>query len=868
MDAGTGLQTGLATHPSGMVPLDPENRERLESAREAVSHRERVGEGLSAFLIRLRNEINDLDRHKRLNLFRTMIKAHQYMDGNFYGYVDENCEWQSRTKDPNEVWYSDNQVYAYWRTALMELSRSQTEIVIEAPDGASEEIVSAAKFAQTRYDANRARTFNSLLKQTENAYALLNGITYRYTFFEFRGGDQRKEKMPVVQRGEDNAQTVKICAQCSKPALDMSDIGDMPKPTEQKCHSCGSTMFREIDASGGPDVVIGYEDLPTGSNSWMVPNPIGIVVSMQASSIRETPFLLWRQPILRGVLQNKYPGVELMSTGIESTELRYIVNQQTSFPNDTQTRGGWNTNGDGTISQAEGTGRELEVLEFHQLWLDYPLYCDKKFSEDQPLGRGKVLKAGQPLGSIFKKGLYAAFAGEVVLDLWNEDKNRKWTSTPYGMRPGSMYGTGSAVVLSDQELINDLKTLTMANAWSNGVPREFVDPEYISELSADPLIPTNITKPMGDTGHRIVGRAYDQAPATPLSAEIYGIADKAEASIQNKIGAMSSGAGGLHDAQKWGDTATAISIKRDLAVGRFSPDLMLMADMLDKEQAVQFLQNEQEFFTPGQWEQYKGEHGAAALEAFQQVDVTQDLLISVAPGSYMPKSDAQLQAKLIAYTEILGVMANINDPELIAYAAETFGVPAALGGWNSDRVHANRTVDKILALAELYVQQYGDLPTTDLDDQMVMFTANRINEFTKVPVDVFLDNHDALIDSYRDWRTTDQGRDSSNAALAAVALRTTMHIQAKGKQAQLLAATEMMAQQPLQIAAQAEQAQAAQQQAAMAEEQAAAEEPQQIAQAMGQVLEFDDREQQREHEAQMQAAQLGTDREIARHTAA
>jgi hypothetical protein len=178
------------------------------------------------------------------------------------------------------------------------------------------------------------------------------------------------------------------------------------------------------------------------------------------------------------------------------------------------------------------------------------------------------------------------------------------------------------------------------------------------ELSYDPADSYEIQTRSITT---IFGYGYATAPPMPLSAEIYGIKDRKGSDIQNKIGAMSqNGAGGLADAQKWGDTATAISIKRDLAVGRFSPELELMADQLDLPQAKQFLKNEQRYTTPEEWERLKSNHGEQAVTRFQNLDIDEDLIITIAPGTHMPKSDAQLQAKMMAFIQILPIITQIG----------------------------------------------------------------------------------------------------------------------------------------------------------------------------------------------------------------
>lgn len=863
------------------MPMDDANKQRLDEAKDTFKTRVKIGGDLSLFLNRIANEIDDLDRDKRLTLFRQQIKAHQYMDGNFFGYVDFNCEWQQQQRGTNEVWYTDNQLYPYLRTALMELSRGNPEVLVNAPPGASDELVAAAKFAKSRYDANRERTFNARLKQTENSYALLNGITYRYTFPQFDAGT--KERIPTLENGAMEGEgmmdemsgpsSVKMCAMCSRPAAEPVDMGmesEMGEQTEQKCASCGSDMFVDIEMQHAPAASIGYENLPNAQNAWIVPNPVGVIVSMQATCIEESPFLKWKQMISRAVLQSKFKGLELPSTGTESVELRYITNQQKATPDNTTGTSsglldsGYDTDSDRS-STSSGGGRELELLEFQQVWIDYALYCDIKFKDDTSIGRGKTLKAGQPLGELFPEGLYYARCGELIVDMWNENKNRKWTSTPYGIRAGSMYGSGVSAALSDQEVLNEIEALVMANMWSNGVPREFVDPGVIAELSADPQIPTRVD--MSGVEGNIMGRAYAMAPATALSPEIYAMKEKHSSSIQNKIGAMSgTGAGGLNDTQQWGNTATAISIKRDLAVGRFSPDLALKADQLDKMQAIQFLENEQQYFTPSQWTKEIGEHGKDALKSFLNCDIKHDLIVTIAEGSYMPKSDAQTQAKLMGYSQLLPVLAQVQNPELIAYAAEVFGIPEHLSGWNSDREYAKKVIKRFEGLAEMFVEQFGDVQTNDLDDPMVAEVAMRINDYAKMPVDAFLDNHEALQDAYKDWRTTDSGQLAPNVMLAAVALRVNLHQEGIVKQGQMLTRTQQAVQEPLKEEMEADQAKQleAENQAGAAQQQAAEEEAQVQMETQGAntIMDHADRDDARTHEKEMQDAKHSHEKDI------
>ncbi len=823
-----------------------------ENLAHAVKHdKQREFGALSRFLLRIADEIEAADREQRLEMFRRQIKAHKYFDGHFFGYVDENCEFIPADRDEGTTWYQDNQIYPYLRTALMELSRTRTDIIVN-PAQKSETMEAVAKFAKDRVDANRDRTFTSHLKQTENTYALLNGIVFRYTFFPFeRGG--RSEKIPVVtDRRADSYTKTKICLNCMQPQtptdandpLLMELVGEANQTeTDEVCPNCGANQFDEMESPDSPEVVIDYEDIPQGENKWVSPNPVSVIVSMQASTIEETPFLKWKQLIIRSVLEEKFNRDDLPSTGTESLELRYITNQKIFDPRMENEFGA-------SLEATNQTGRELEILEFQQVWLDYPVYCKATFAQDTPLSNGMTLKAGQKLGTLFPDGLYFAKVGNLIVDVWNESKNDKWVSSPYSLRAGSMYGHGTQPAMADQELINDLTRLKMANAWSNGVPREFVDPDIIPELSADPTTPTVV---QGST-NPIIGYAYATAPPLPLSAEVYEMTNAATSAMQNKIGAMSTGQGGLSDSQEWGNTATAIQVKRDLAVGRFAPDLELMADNLDRKQAYQFLINEQQYFTPQQWEIYKGEYGEDALRQFLQADIRRDLTITIAPGSYMPKSDAQMQAKFMAFAQMLPVLMQVGNPEYIAFAAELYGMPESLGGWSADRQIVAKVIERYSALAEMFVEQFGDIPSTDLQDPQISQACELIYTTTAMPIDAYLDNHDALIDAIRDWRQTDEGRGAKTILLAALAHRILKHEGAKVARLQLTQALMQEASAPSEQAAQAEAE-------AMEQKQLAAAEEEGDAQTVEKVAEYADRDEQRAHQKELKQMEIDSRKE-------
>ena len=67
-------------------PVIPSGQDNLTAPELRVTDAQ-----LAKILIKWSSNIELLDKEKRIKLFRRQLKGHQYYDGNFYAYVDENC---------------------------------------------------------------------------------------------------------------------------------------------------------------------------------------------------------------------------------------------------------------------------------------------------------------------------------------------------------------------------------------------------------------------------------------------------------------------------------------------------------------------------------------------------------------------------------------------------------------------------------------------------------------------------------------------------------------------------------------------------------------------------------------------------------
>jgi hypothetical protein len=235
----------------------------------------------------------------------------------------------------------------------------------------------------------------------------------------------------------------------------------------------------------------------------------------------------------------------------------------------------------------------------------------------------------------------------------------------------------------------------------------------------------------------------------------------------------------------------------------------------------------------------------------------------------MPKSDAQMQSKLISFAEILPAVLQSTNPELIAYASEVFGLPDYIGGWATERSATNRLIQRFKMLADMFVTQHGDVPTNDLSpvpspdgavnqdgslvtvDSPTMKAAQLIDQYAGMPVDIFLDDHQAIQDTLKDWRSTDDGQGASNILLATVALRYAKHQAGIAQQQQIMARTAQAGTQPLKDEAEAQGASA----------QSDAEDGQKL-QIAGALADLNDKDANRESKEKMHAQSLASAEKI------
>lgn len=762
-----------------LVPKD-NTKQRQDEVKQQLELF-KLDKNFDIFLKDLWRKCEKLNELEWLRVKQNMIKARKYFDGRQYGKVNDSLEWQDFEKRPGEVNYVSNVYHAHVQTALMELSRGNTNLAFSHVSGDSRRGQLIAKIAEHRWRTHRSRLMSALKLQNENLSLLLNGLAARYTFVEMKEpkGTPMKQMVKALTElmGGEKLEVV-VCAVCKKKKSSEDD--------EAPCTNCGSTEYEELeDPMEQGQMMPEMEPEKRAYARFVNPDPIGLTFDIHATEFKDSAFIIWKQIVLTDLLKSQYPGIKI-AEGIESTELKYQYAQTSTTPNQQR------------LDFFMGERNQREVAEFCQAWFDVQMYKNVSFTNDIKLMSGMTIAKGTRLGEVFPDGMYVARNGDTILDIWDENKNDKWTLCPYVTRIGTLVGSGTSVAHDAQDIINDLTNLKMASILQDAFAKEFVNSQYLEpeNIPNDPTERAVVTN-LPD-GARIVGNAIDRLPPSPLSSDAYAMDNEMQAVMQNQLGTFSATSAGMPDLKAAQQTYGGMQLMRDITVGRYYPMLAIRADVLDKEQAYQLLLLDQKHLSMQQWDMVKGEYGAEAVRFFLDCDIREELVISVTPESFMPEMPSQRLAKTMGYAEFIGQFQVDPSSELASYVADQFGVPKTIAGIEPAKAMGYKMIDAFKEQAEGIAMELGDIPSFDLEDPMVLQIAELIVQAAQMPVSGLMDNVGAIIDSMKDWWASDEGRAASNALKAAVILRV-RELQAEGvKEAQINQQMALAAQQPLQ----------------------------------------------------------------------
>lgn len=758
--------TNLIQTKPGIVPVDANfqgDKEREQQERDRTANCPE----LLTFINRTCDSIKAKDLTSWERIINDQVRCIAYYDDRQYGTVRDG-EFRDWRIEPGDVRPIDNRYKVQIDKLAMEIVRSFPRIEVTATDPNDTRKAEAAKFAQSRIDAARKRMMKANERQREAQALLLKKITYRYVYFDSTSKHSPKERRPKKQeRDYGSTRSVVSCADCGGPMKrTVASIAQDSEQDQYKCVECGSANAKVVQLGVRKmQVASGYEEVRGGNVESQHIDPMMVRISLSArQSVADSPYLWYSQRIARCILEDSYPHVRIKnSSGDLNIAERHKVEAQNTPSNST----------DYTVQNATPEamdpqgGDQLEECPYDLFWLDPVMYRRVKFSKPQRLLGGRELPANVELGKLFPDGMCVAKNVDQVLNMYPENKNRQWLFCVYGIREHALHGSGTSNLLGPQDTRNELKALLISNAHYNGTPREFIREGAITDDRLPALNEVAIVsgvpndKPMENWG-------YTKAAPSPLPDQTVALYESENGAMQEGAGTSSlSGEGAAADIKALG-TATGVAAMRDQAVGRMGPNLQLITSM-EEEWGYMVLEHELEYFSPQRFmsmanqavtaQQTDGSitFSADGIRAFMECDPRCDLNVAAAPGSWMPKTEAERQAAFQQFATFCAVVMEklASDPataeQLISSAATAWGVEGInLGGWTATEQTAAQRLRDLAHTVEVLAKRRVTQVTEENVAEVIMNTP-------EAAVNNEMDNHLLFMRFYHQWWASDEG---------------------------------------------------------------------------------------------------------------
>lgn len=771
-------ETILIPPQAGIAPLDP-NQQPNE---RAIQEQERSAD-CPELLQYLKRTCDTLRAHRAAEwtlITNQAATCMAFLDDRQYGTAKEGVFVDAK-REPGDVRPLDNWYKIHIEKLMTEFVRASPDIQVRATDKNNAEKVEAAKFAQARVNANRKRQLRASDRQREYQSLLMKAITYRYIYHKDESDDapiHRKPRRVKKQYGQTRSIIAcKLCGSPMKPvtvnmpdsqATAQAEEPEAAQGSDYRCIHCGSNRQKTIEiGSREVEVVEGYDEVKGGSVETRHIDPLMVRMSLKARrSVSDSSWLWYKQTIERHILENAYRDLKIKSVGQGGTS----DNNTDQLRRDAE---GAPSNALATGPMDQGAeydspgGDQFEECPYDLFWIDLSVYKNKKFPTPQRLRGGRTIPANQRLGEIFPDGMCIVMNADQVLDMYPENKNKKWLFCVYGIREHALHGSGTNSLIGPQITRNDLKSYLLANTYYNAAAREFIRDGAFTGNRLPALNEAAIVKDVPDD-KAMVGWAYDKAQGSPLPEQTVALYQAEGGSMQEGAGTSSlSNEGAAADVKALG-TATGVAAMRGMAVDRMGPNLMLLTEM-EVDWCYIVLEHELEYFPPERFlsmanraitaQETDGTvtYGMDGIRAFLKCNPRVDFEIEAVQGSWMPQSDLDRKASFGGFMQVVTELAKAlpNHPltqELIAMAADRYGITDLdFNGWTSTEQVAQARIRAFAKTISVMLKHRVNLPLEALIQEV-------LDQTPEAAIDNEMDNHPIFLQFYENWWASDEGR--------------------------------------------------------------------------------------------------------------
>jgi hypothetical protein len=798
-------ETIIIPPQAGMAPIDPDQ----PKGERATEERERTHDcpDLLTYLKRTCDSIEkqrDAEWQAILNQQATCVA---FFDDRQYGTAKDGVFVDAK-REPGDVRPIDNWYKIHIEKLMTEFARAFPDIQVKAADRNDSKKVEAAKFAQARVNYNRKQQLRAGDRQREAQALLLKSITWRYVYHSEGAEDapvERRARKSKRQYGQ--TRSIITCKLCGGPMKrGAAPEGESEGATDDyKCVNCGSNRQKVIEIGGREaEVVDGYDEVRGGCIETRHVDPTMVRVSLKTRrSVRDSSFLWYHQTIERHILEAAYADVKIKGSraGTQSNADRYARDAEGAPSN--AVGGSWAQADTGGEPEDQG-GDQFEECPYDLFWLDVSVYKNKKFPKEQRLRGGRVIPANTPLGQFFTNGMCVVKNADQIIDMYPENKNKKWLFCVYGIREHALHGSGTNNLIGPQITRNDLKAYLIANNYYNASAREFIRDGCFTGNRLPALNEAAVVKEVPDD-KPMLGWAYEKAIGTPLPEQSLQLYQAEAGSMQEGAGTSSLSSEGTSVDKALG-TATGVAAMRDQAVGRMGPNLMLWTEM-EVDWCYLTLEHELRYFSDERFmkmanqaitaDQTDGSvtYGLDGIRAFMECDPRTDFEIDAVPGSWMPRRDVDRQASFGAFmTMVSDLFSKMpNHPltqELMALGAQIWGVTEIdFAGWTSTEQVAQARIRAFAKTVETYRKRNVRLPLEDLVQEIITRTPDAM-------IDNEMDNHALFMTFYENWWASDEGRTCPMLLKAVIKTQHVLHRAGVVEKAQKLAQDQIESERP------------------------------------------------------------------------
>jgi hypothetical protein len=541
---------------------------------------------------------------------------------------------------------------------------------------------------------------------------------------------------------------------------------------------------------------VGYDEVPTGDIVCRIVPAYQVKFDRTVRRFEYSAYLRYRQRLRTEVVEATVPWWR-SSQGDEEREDPAMRAERILTRSVGNMQGGSGSVGSAIASNAAEPGMTL----VDQWWFRPELYARIVLARDVELAGGGKIPAGKLVES-FPSGLYVLSLNGEPIDFRDEDFTDHWQHTPFVLVPTRVDGDGIEDMVEAQKEYNDVKGLILSNIKHVDGAGLMYRPEYLkqADVSGKPyeMYPVQNLPPEVPLNSIIA-----PVPRPALNQEVFAYLEAEDREMQSASKGFSGVTGAPDVKQIGGDTATGMSLMSQNARSMRAPELALRAAG-NIRWAEQVLKLFKENATDARYIPFNGKTGGAEGAWFKGSDIDGDFFVTAKPRSWVPKGELDRRGDLMGALQAVGgiqglAMVAQQMPKLLAEISEVFDVDLDIADASLDSRVARLRLDSMKQmLPQAQAMAQGD-PNT---------AAQILTSGERAQVDPE-DNHDAQIQFYRRWLTTDEGLEADPLLRAAVHAQIQEHRQAQVQQAQQQQQQQMAAQAP---AMQQQQQQAAQQQ--------------------------------------------------------